>query len=182
MKIKQIYPGTKSFREVKKLYLEAFPQEERLPFFRMVLLSMLKPSVKLLSYYDGNRFSGFTFTVEMDSFLYINYIAVCPNMRSHGCGKSMVDLLNQRHPKPQLCEVKLPTEGDPEYPKDLRRMEFWKRNGFDFYDNQHIIQNPHGISYVICGKGIEFDRESYFAIFDRLSFGPKALLRSMGSH
>lgn len=177
MNVKKVYPGTKAFRMVKELYFEAFPENERLPFSRMVLLSLLKPSVSLLSFWDGEELRGFTFTVETGPFLYINYIAVNPNLRSRGYGAKLLEVLHGRWPKAQICDARVPQKGTEAYEQDLRRIAFWERNGFDFYGNAHTITNPQGVSYYICGKDTEFDRDAYFSVFDHLSFGPGAMLR-----
>lgn len=177
MKVKQVYPGTKTCQAVKKLYFEAFPENERLSFSRMVLLSLIKPSASLLSFWDGEELCGFTFTVETKQFLYINYIAVNPNLRSRGYGTKLLDALHERWPMAQLCDARVPQEGTEDYDQDLRRIAFWERNGFDFYGNAHTITNPQGVTYYICGKGVEFDREAYFGVFDHLSFGPGAMVR-----
>lgn len=179
MRVKKVYPGTSTLRAVKQLYYEAFPEKERLSFSRMVLLSLVKPSVSLLAYYEGDVCSGFTFTVEMQRFLYINYIAVNPQLRSRGLGRAILSQLEARWPKPQLCDAKAPEEGEADYQQDMRRLAFWRKNGFDFYGNTHTITNPQGITYYICGKGMDFDKQAYFSIFDHLSFGPGALLRSL---
>lgn len=177
MNVKKVYPGTKDFRMVKELYFEAFPENERLPFSRMVLLSLLKPSVSLLSFWDGEELRGFTFTVETGQFLYINYIAVNPNLRSQGYGRMILEELSRRWPMAQICDARVPEPETADYDQDLRRIDFWQRNGFDFYDNAHTITNPQGVAYYICGKDTEFDREAYFRVFDHLSFGPGATLR-----
>lgn len=179
MNVKKVYPGTKDFRMVKELYFEAFPENERLPFSRMVLLSLLKPSVSLLSFWDGEELRGFTFTVETGQFLYINYIAVNPNLRSQGYGRMILEELFRRWPVAQICDAKAPEKWTEDYDQDLRRIAFWEKNGFDFYGNAHAITNPQGVTYYICGKGIEFDKNAYFGVFDHLSFGPKACIRCL---
>lgn len=179
MNVKNVWPGTSTFRQVKALYHSAFPEQEQLPFSRMVLLHMTKPSVALLAYYEGGAFVGVTFTVKTRNILYINYIAVAPTVRNHGYGASILDTLHRRWPMPQICDVKVPEPGDWDYPQDVGRIDFWKRNGFNFYQNRHIITNPHGIRYYICGKGTDYQKQTYFGVFDHLSFGPGAIFRSL---
>lgn len=179
MKMKKVYPGTKTFRAVKELYFEAFPENERLPYSRMALLSLLKPSVSLLAFQEGGELWGFTFTVKTEGFLYINYIAVNPDLRSRGHGARMLEKLYQKWPMAQLCDAKAPEKWTEDYDQDLRRIAFWEKNGFDFYGNAHPITNPQGVTYYICGKGIEFDKNAYFGVFDHLSFGPKACIRCL---
>ena len=179
MEMKKALPGTKVFRDVKELYFSAFPAEERLPFSRMVLLSMLKPAVALLGYYEGDTFCGFSFTVCTERYLYINFVAVNPFLRSKGYGAGIVTMLKEKYRKPVLCEVKIPEVGCESNEQDARRIAFWERNGFDFLGNEYTITNPCGVSYVICATEGPFERDAYWAIFDRMSFGPKAGLRNL---
>ena len=177
MEIKKALPGTAVYREVKQLYHGSFPENERLPFSRMVLLSLLKPAAELLGYYEGDTFCGFSFTVRSEQYLYINFIAVNPALRSHGYGAKILSLLREQYPLPAICDVKAPIEGSDDYAQDHRRIEFWKRNGFDFFDNEYVITNPCGVTYIIASTKAPFDRAAYWALFDHLSFGPCASLR-----
>lgn len=176
MTITPVPPFSSLFGQVKALYYSAFPENERLPFSRMALVSLLHPSVKLYAFHDQEVFCGFSFTVSTDRYLYISYIAVNPQLRSSGYGTKMLAALQERFPQPILCEVKRPVPNQPDYQQSLRRITFWKRNGLDFFDNQYVITNPHGVKYLICAAA-PYDREAYLAIFDHLSLGPGAALR-----
>lgn len=177
LKIKKAFPGTTTFRLVKNLYYTSFPAEEQLPFGRIALLSVLKPSVDLLAYYDGTVFCGFSFTVRTGKYLYINFFAVEPSLRSHGYGAQMMQLLRKCYPMEMVCDVKAPVEGTDTFELDQRRITFWSSNGFDFFDNEYTITNPCGVKYYICATASPFDRMAYRGIFDHLSFGPAAQLR-----
>lgn len=177
MTVKPVIPGTRTFRDVKKLYYSAFPPEERLPFSRMVLLNLLRSTVDMLAYFDEDNFCGFSFTVATGQYLYINYFAVKPERRDRGYGTQMVSELRKRSSLPAVCDAKAPEQGSPEESQDVKRIEFWKRNGFDFFRNEYTITNPCGVKYYICATHAPFDRQAYRAIFDHLSFGPRAQLR-----
>lgn len=182
MKIQKVIPGTKTFRSVKELYDTAFPAEEQLPFSRMALLSVLKPSVELLAYYDGDTFCGFSFAVCTGRYLYINFFAVVSQLRSHGYGARMLECLRKRHPLAAVCDAKAPEQQNDTYATDLRRVQFWERNGFDFFGGQYPITNPCGVKYLVGATEAPFDRQAYRAIFDHLSFGPGAQLRILKRH
>ena len=176
MEIKKALPGTQAFRDVKELYYSAFLSEERLPFSRMALLSTLKPSVDLLAYYDGETFCGFSFTVCTDQYLYVDFFAVNPKLRGKGYGSRMIADLLARYPVPAIGEAKAPDPNSPEYELEKRRIAFWKRAGFDFFNNEIIIYNDE-VPYIVNSTKPPYDREAYWAIFDHLSFGPKSQLR-----
>ena len=182
LKIKKAFPGTNTFQKVKDLYFASFPADEQLPFGRIALLSILKPSVDLLAYYDGETFCGFSFTVRSGKYLYINFFAVEPSLRSHGYGAKMFQLLRETFPGAALCEVKAPIADTETYDLDVRRMQFWQSNGVDFFGNEYAITNPHGVKYYIGATEAPFDRIAYRGIFDHLSFGPSAQLRILKAY
>lgn len=177
MIIKKVFPGTQTFRNVDNLYHSAFPVEERIPFRRMALLSLLRPSVDLLAYYDEGTFCGFSFTVTTPRYLYINFFAVDPSLRGKGYGSQIAALLRKRYPQASLCEVKVPDPALPTYREDILRIRFWERCGFDFLGGAYHITNPHGVKYLVGTTDGSFDREAYRSLFDHLSFGPGAQLR-----
>jgi len=179
VQIKRVLPGTDTFRAVKRLYLSAFPENERLSFRRMTLLALLKPSVELLAYYEDDRFCGFSFTVVTKPYLYINFFAADPALRGKGYGHRMAELLQKRFPKTGICEVKIPTENTETYEEDRMRIHFWETVGFDFLDGKYTITNPHGVRYYVGTTDGSFRRDAYRAVFDHLSFGPGALLRTL---
>ena len=177
MILKRVFPGTAAFREVEKLYCSAFPEEERLPFRRMTMLSLLKPSVDLLAYYEADLFCGFSFTVVTGRYLYINFFAVDPALRGKGYGSRMAALLREKYPKAAVCEVKAPKDSAVDQDPDVKRIRFWEGTGFDFFDGAYTITNPHGVKYLVGTTDGSFDRDAYRSIFDHLSFGPGAQLR-----
>lgn len=182
MLIKRVLPGTDAFRRVKSLYLSGFPEEERLSFFRMTLLALLKPSVRLFAYYENDLFCGFSFTVTTNQYLYISYFAVDPALRGKGYGHRMIALLQERFPQVGICEVKIPLDNTPSYEEDCMRLHFWETAGFRFMGGKYTITNPNEIQYYVGTTDGSFRRDDYRAVFDHLSFGPAALLRTLKRH
>lgn len=179
MEIRSVFPGTKAAKETELLYLESFPPEEQLPFLRMVMLSLLKPSVDLLAFYEHGEFCGFSFTVHTARYLYINFFAVVPALRNQGYGARMLATLQRRFPSAVLCEAKAPQADTPDFAQNARRIAFWEQQGFSFFDGQYTITNAHGVTYWVGTTDGIFDRAAYRSIFDHLSFGPTALLRTL---
>ena len=63
MKASSVLPCTKTYDKVRRLFLEAFPPEERRPFWSLWLLSVLKRAVALRAYREDGSFCGFSLTV-----------------------------------------------------------------------------------------------------------------------
>lgn len=172
-----IIPGTKTYREVKRLYLSAFPPEERRPFFSLWLLSAMKAPVSLRAYRDGNTLCGFVLSVDSGKYLYISFIAVNPALRGQGCGSRMLDTLRQQHSgRPLLVEVEAPDPAADNQSQRQKRMAFYAKNGF--FDLDRTITG-RGVTYKILSTEEAFDRAAYREIFPLLSFGLRARLREL---
>ena len=170
-----IVPGTRTYREVKRLYLSAFPPEERRPFFSLWLLSAIKAPVSLRAYMDGKDLGGFVLSVDSGKYLYISFIAVNPALRGKGYGSRMLEALRQQHPgRPLLVEVEAPDPAADNQAQRVKRMAFYEKNGF--FDLDRTITG-RGVTYKILSTEGTFDRAAYREIFSHLSFGLRARLR-----
>lgn len=172
-----VFPGTRTYRDVKRLYLSAFPPEERRPLSSLWLLSVIRPKVSLLAYREGKTLCGFTLTVNSEKYLYISFIAVNPSLRGKGHGSQILAQLRQAHPdQALLVEVEAPNETADNYPQRVKRIAFYRRNGF--YDLDRTITG-RGVTYQLLSTDTTFDREAYRRIFDQLSFGLRARLKKL---
>ncbi|MFC3932637.1 hypothetical protein ACVR0S_09380 [Streptococcus dentapri] len=63
LKAKSLLPWSSSYRAVKKLYMDAFPKNERLPYI-FLLANSLRPLASCYAYYDKKQFVGFTYILE----------------------------------------------------------------------------------------------------------------------
>ena len=61
--------NTKNLEEIKQLYFDAFPFEERIPFYIMVLVGNDR-GVEFLSIYDDDKWLGFIHTLVGDELSY----------------------------------------------------------------------------------------------------------------
>lgn len=174
MDVKTPVFGGSVYGRVRRLYLEAFPAEERRPLWLLWLLDRRREDNRLLAYYHGVTFVGFTATVETERYRYISFIAVDPRLRDKGYGAELLKVLGEQEPQRELLvEVESPA-GEERGDLRLRRKNFYLRNGF--CDTGHHIQN-RGVDYDILSTGTEFNPADYWAIFERMSLGVKAGLR-----
>ena len=70
----------KNARAVKSIYLEAFPKEERMPFWTMRLLDKL-PATQLLAFYDGAVLCGFAYLGVEGDVVFLMFLAVDQTLR-----------------------------------------------------------------------------------------------------
>ena len=81
--------NTKNLEEIKQLYFDAFPFEERIPFYIMVLVGNDR-GVEFLSIYDDDKWLGFIHTLVGDELSYIFYFAIENSLRQSGYGSKIL--------------------------------------------------------------------------------------------
>lgn len=172
-----VFPGTKRYREVKRLFLSAFPPEERRSLLTLWLLNAMRPQVALRSYREADRFCGFSLTVDSEKYLYLSFIAINPALRGQGYGSKILEQLRREHPQQALLvEVEAPDETAENCAQREKRIEFYRRNGFADLDR---TITGRGVTYRLLSTDPDFDRAAYQRIFSYLSFGLRAKLRGL---
>jgi len=110
--------------EIEQLYNEAFPEEERYPFWA-IIESAESDKVDFLGIYKNDQLVGFTYLIYYRDIVYVFYLAIKKSMRNQGLGSYVVKDLIARNPNKivMLC-IEQP---DNELKK--RRRAFYLRNG-----------------------------------------------------
>ena len=177
MRLQVIHPWSRDFAKAKELYLDTFPPDERVPIIKIIALTTLRPSTKLLGLYENDQLCGFSLTVCSKRYLYINFIAIDPAYRGRGYGSRLINLLKRRHRLPIIALVKLPEFDTPEFETDRRRIQFWQNLGTDFFQYNYLFTDASGGNYAVGVIGGDYDRNAFREVLDQRSFHPAALLR-----
>lgn len=122
MKLRKIIKGEEMER-LLKLYVEAFPPEERRP------LEQMPPEDKAFTFYavgDGGLLTAW----EFDGYTYVEHFAVYPDKRGNGVGATALAALSG----PVILEVEPPESGE----MARRRIAFYERNGFRLADCDYM--------------------------------------------
>ena len=178
MRLQVIHPWSQDFAKAKALYLDTFPPEERVPIVKIIALTTLRPSTKLLGLYENDQLCGFSLTVRSKHYLYINFIAIDPACRGRGYGSRLINLLKRRYRLPIIALVKLPEYGAPEFEADRRRIRFWQNLGTDFFQYNYLFTDASGGHFAVGVIGGDYDRNAFREVLDQRSFHPAALFRS----
>lgn len=159
---------SKNLTYAKKLYHEAFPKEERLPWWVLRFMTVLN-GVELSAFYDGAEFCGFTHTTATDDTVYVMFFAVNENLRSKGYGSAILEKLKQLHSdKAIILNVEPLDDRAPNADQRVKRMRFYERNGF--YDTGYNSTEVGGIFRVLSTKP-NLDIKAYLRVFLKISFG-----------
>lgn len=153
---------------IRELYRSAFPKEEQMPWGLMKFLSRF-PDIDLTGYYRADAFCGMTFTVCHEQILFVLFLAVDAHSRGRGNGSAILTHLKASHPgKTILLNVELLEEDAPNLAQRIRRMAFYKKNGF--YDTGYNIREVGGWFRVLATDPRP-DMEAYRRVFGKMSLG-----------
>lgn len=116
-------------REVKRIYQDSFPKEERMPFFLMCFMSRL-PGTKFLAYYDNDVLRGFLYYAVIGRQIFVMFFAVDAPYRGRGYGSQILDDLKTRNPQKKIIVSIEPCLGENTDDARHKRKAFYLRNGF----------------------------------------------------
>ncbi|RHP34453.1 GNAT family N-acetyltransferase [Lachnotalea sp. AF33-28] len=165
---KTIHSSMQDFQEVKALKDRAFPKNEQIPM-KLLLLWARRSCARFTAYYDGSAFCGMTYTVQNREAVFVLYLAVNDRMRSKGYGSAILRELKALNPgKTILLNVEPADEAADNFPQRLRRINFYKKNGF--YETGYRIADKRD-NYDILSTSNKFSVSSYQDLLKQFSFG-----------
>ena len=157
IRFEKIDENTNNLEEIKQLYLDAFPFEERIPFYIMVLVGNDK-GVEFLSIYDDDTWLGFIHTLVGDELSYIFYFAIDNRLRRSGYGSKILHEYKKIHPRLSLA-IEPIEENSDNIKQRRKRLEFYKKNGFETLGTKVVEM---GIEFELMGaKGMEIKESDY---------------------
>lgn len=146
-------------RFARKIYCDAFPKEDRIPFWMMQMMAKGK-ATEMCLYRDGDTYCGMSYVASIDRTTFVMFLAVDGDMRSRGYGSRILDRIKSDHRDDIVIVSFEPLVGGAEnYEIRLKRREFYLRNGFQ----------ETGYAGVLKGKPQEI--MIYNGEFDPVAFG-----------
>lgn len=135
------YPEYK--KDIKNLYLKAFPKNERFPFW-ILRHSIKKGKAKLNAIIDNDIFIGMNYMVNCDDSFYLIYFAIDKELRNKNYGSNVLQDLSEKYGTIFLSIEK------PKNELSQRRKNFYLRNGF-FETNKYSSEG--GVEYeILCNN------------------------------
>ena len=157
IRFEKIDENTKNLEDIKQLYMDAFPFDERIPFYIMVSVGNDR-GVEFLSIYDDDTWLGFIHTLVGEKLSYIFYFAIDGGLRHSGYGSKIIREYKKIHPKLSLAIE--PIEEDSDNIKQRKkRLAFYEKNGFETLDTRVVEM---GVEFELMGaKGMEIKENDY---------------------
>lgn len=146
--------------------MEAFPKEERLPWW-LLLCNSARKDIELTAWLDGDSFCGMTSSVTVGKLHFLLFFAVVPERRGTGCGSAILMQLRQTYDTVVLnVEPLIPTA--PNLAQRESRFAFYKRNGF--FDTGWFVWEVGG-KFRVLSTAATLDVPAYKKIFRKLTLG-----------
>ena len=166
MKQIDIHQNSALRRQVKSLYLEAFPKEERVPWW-LLRLNARRHGIDLTAWEENGQLLGFTSSVTTDQLHFLLFFAVAKDRRGTGCGSAILNDLRQTYDTIVLNMELLDPKAE-NYPQRQRRFRFYQRNGF--FDTCYHVWEVGG-KFRVLSTDPRLDVDAYREVFRKLSLG-----------
>lgn len=117
--------------DIKNLYEKTFPPRERVDFKQF--FSGVFQGFELYGLYQQGKLIGMAHLNNTENFVHLNYLAVDKEYQSQGCGSYIISKIKHKfNNKPIVVDVEDVNENATDIETRIRRINFYKRNGFNF--------------------------------------------------
>ncbi len=140
----------KDFKQVKKIYYEAFPKREQKPFRRFIS-SWKKGLNNIWVAMEDGEMLGFVVTIPHGNIVLVEYLAVNHKMRSRGTGTALLNTACDYYNQTMILLIeKIDYTADNNLQR-IARKKFYARNGFGSSDL--FINSKAGDLEIMCLRG-----------------------------
>lgn len=131
MRFKRIARRDKeTYSKFKQLYFKAFPKEERRHVLTLWIAKKLG-KIDMFALEKDDNFVGLLITAKEEDLVWIDYLAISTDYRGQGLGSEVLDHLKDHYEGSRIfLEVETPLNQVDNYHQRLKRVEFYKQNGF----------------------------------------------------
>lgn len=154
---KRIGPRSKDLNKIKKLYIDAFPENERFSFSMMIKNE--NGHYETFAFYQDDVFCGFAILLNSLDISHIIYLATIPELRGKGLGAKALGAISRIKSSMRIIvDIERELPGNPENELRLRRKNFYLRNGYRETEVRYRWQDEY---YEILVFGGELSSEDF---------------------
>lgn len=148
LKLIQVDKTYSNLQQIKTLYKNSFPREERDNIAHLIHHHKDKINdIDLLAFEDENQFIGFVFMLSHGRFSHILYFAIAPELRSHGYGSKVLEMVFEyRKGQTFLVDVEPIEDKCINISEREKRISFYQRIGFK---STGLYYSWNGVDYQI---------------------------------
>lgn len=153
-------------KEARAIYLEAFPKEERLPWW-LLRLNALRKGIDITGWTEEDQLRGITVSVTEGGLHFLLFFAIHPQCRNKGYGSAILEALKAQH-ETVVLNVEPLVPDAPNLSQRQRRFGFYRRCGF--WDTGYHVWEVGGMFRVLSTREA-LDVPAYKKIFRKLTLG-----------
>lgn len=162
MKLKTVTSDAE-WAQLKELYTEAFPENERKPF-ELIREKYYQKVTDVWMIEEDGEFSGFAITMNGDDLVLLDYFAICDKKRGKGLGGKSIRALQELYRGRRFF---LEVESLKVYADNMeerrRRKQFYLNNGMT---ELGVYAKLFGVEFELLGYECEVSFEEYFSLYD----------------
>jgi len=154
--------GLRQWAEIYKLYQKAFPASEKKPF-RMILKMYRKGASDVWRFTREGKFAGLIITINGESHILLDYLAVEESQRGTGIGTEILQLMRSRYTgKGVFLEIESVYEDCANKAQRVRRKHFYEKSGMK---SMEVFVWLFGVKMELMGFDCHLSYEDYHAFY-----------------
>lgn len=152
-------------KEVKRIYNEAFPIEERMSL-KLLIFNLIR-KCELYVLFENNKICGFTYLINHKGMTFILYLAIDKTKRGKGYGGYILDWCS-RYKKDKVIYLNIDELNDKFSDIEIRnkRLKFYTLHSFKLTDYLSVEEK---CNFNILVKNGEFDYNNYIKLDERIA-------------
>ena len=159
--------------DVRDIYFDSFPKNERMPFPIMVAMSKLW-NTDFWGFYDNDTLCGFVYLAHNRKIVFVMFLAVDKTLRSKGYGSAILQEIQNKYPNKKIIISIEPCEpNSPDIKLRTKRKDFYMRNG---YKETGYMMKLNGVVQEIIIINGEFSKKqfrTFFALYSNGTMWPR---------
>lgn len=125
----RIFKNFKDLKEIRRLYDESFPRDERIDFDRLII--MLDDERRMYVYLEEEKIIGMAYFFLFADIAYLGYICVEEDLRNKGYGTAIISRIKEEYQGYRIgIDIEEVNKGSSNFEERQRRKDFYLRNDF----------------------------------------------------
>lgn len=163
MRLVKVSKSMDIYGAIKKLYKQAFPANERAPFW-LLMKRAGSSMADFWALYDGEKWVGIAYVIRHKQLAYLFYFAVQAGERGKGYGRTAIETLKEQYCGSRIfLALEALDKTADNYEQRVKRHSFYEKCGLS--DMPYHLKEA-SVVYDIMGIGEAVEPEEYREMMD----------------
>ncbi len=151
--LKAVKKSLPEYKKIKKLYHDAFPLDERAPFW-LLMRRANRENVDFWAVYHEEEWVGLVYVISREDLSYLFYLAIAEDVRGKGYGSAVLAAVKEKYAGRRIMlAIEELDERAENYAERIRRKQFYEKNGLHLMDYKmreaKVIYDVMGIADTV---------------------------------